>query len=157
MTIDALDVEILGRLRLKPRISILELARELGVARNTVYSRIQRLVDGGVVSGFGPDIDLSRLGFPVTAFTTVSVVQGRFSEVIAALEQIPEVLEAYTVAGLGDLFCRVAARSNDELMVILERILALDGVDRTTTAIALAHSIPYRTHPLVESLVGGRD
>lgn len=154
MAIDALDGRILETLRVNPRISMLELARLVGVARNTVYARLERLTRAGVIIGFGPELDPVALGFPVTAFTTISVIQGRFGEVIDQLEEMPEVLEAYTVAGVGDLFCRVVARSNDELMTILETILSLDGVDRTTTSIALARSIPYRTHPLVKSLVG---
>lgn len=150
MAIDSLDRGILETLRSQPRVSVLELARLVGAARNTVYARIERMERQGIITGFGPDLDVVALGYSVTAFTTIEVIQGRFGEVVVRLEQIPAVLEVHTIAGVGDLLCRVVARSNEELMERLEEILAIPGVDRTTTSIALARPIPYRPHVLLD-------
>ena len=78
-----------------------------------------------------------------------------FTLIAALYVLIPAVIEVHTVAGAGDLLCRVAARSNEELMARLEEILAIPGVDRTTTAIALARPIPYRPEVLVDGAVDG--
>src|SRR5687767_5668019 len=58
-TLDALDVALLSALREHPRAGALELSRITGVARATVSARLQRLEDGGVVTGYGPDIDVT--------------------------------------------------------------------------------------------------
>ncbi len=150
MAIDSLDRRILETLRTQPRVSVLELARLVGAARNTVYARIERMERQGIITGFGPDLDVVALGYSVTAFTTIEVIQGRFGEVVMRLEEIPAVLEVHTIAGAGDLLCRVVARSNEELMERLEEILAIPGVDRTTTSIALARPIRYRPHVLLD-------
>lgn len=147
--IDDLDARLIDALAQHPRAGILEIARVLGVARNTVYARLERLRERGVVTGFGPDVDLAALGFSVVGFTTIEVTQGRFSEVVERLEEIPQVVEVHTVAGVGDLLCRVVATSNEAMMDIVELILQIPGVDRTTTAISLAHPIRYRPLPLV--------
>lgn len=147
--IDGLDARLIGALAEHPRAGILEIARVLGVARNTVYARLQRLQDRGVITGFGPDVDLAALGFGVMAFTTIEVAQGSFTAVVAELEEIPQVVEVHTIAGVGDLLCRVVARSNQGIMEIVERILQISGVDRTTTAISLAEQIRYRPLGLV--------
>lgn len=147
--IDALDRRLIAALAEHPRVGILETARLLGVARNTVYARLQRLQDRGVITGFGPDVDLSALGYGVMAFTTIEVAQGSFTAVVAKLEEIPQVVEVHTIAGIGDLLCRVVARSNQGIMEIVERILQIPGVDRTTTAISLAEQIRYRPLGLV--------
>ena len=59
-TLDALDVALLAALREHPRAGALELSRITGVARATVSARLQRLEDGGVVTGYGPDVDVAR-------------------------------------------------------------------------------------------------
>lgn len=147
--IDDVDVAIVEGLDAYPRVSFLELSRKVGVARNTVYSRLERMSNNGVISSFGPVIDVEALGYSVTAFTTISVAQGRFAEVIHHLEVLPNVLEVYTVAGQGDLFCRIVARTNSDLMETIEVILGVDGVERTDSVIALARPVSYRTGPLL--------
>ena len=87
--LDELDASLIRDLTANPRSGILEMARRLGVARNTVYARLARLQDRGVIVGFGPDVDLATIGYGVTAFTTIEVIQGRFGEVVAKLTAIP--------------------------------------------------------------------
>lgn len=153
--IDGLDAGIIRLLHDEPRIGVLEMSRRLGVARGTVQARLDKMIDRGLIIGFGPDIDPAALGYGVMAFTTVEVVQGRISDVIEPLKTIPEVLEVHSIAGQGDLVLRLAARSNEHLMDLLERILSLEDIARTSTAIALARQIPYRTMPLVKEAAGG--
>jgi len=63
--IDALDVDLLRALRERPRAGVLELARTVRVARATVQARLDRMERAGVLTGFGPDIDVTAAGFPV--------------------------------------------------------------------------------------------
>lgn len=149
--IDALDARLLQALTGAPRAGVLELARQLGVARGTVQARIDRLQRRGVVRGFGPDIDVEALGYEVLAFTTLEIAQGRLGDVVEHLREIPEVLEAHGISGAGDLHCRVAARTNLDLQRVINRMLEVQGISRTTTVIALSEQIGYRALPLVAS------
>ena len=150
-SIDHLDARILQTLHAEPRIGMLELARRLGVARGTAQARMDKMADRGVITGFGPDINLDALGFGVTAFTTIEVLQGRSAELIEPLRDVPEVIEVHSIAGDGDLLLRIAARSNKHLMDVLEQILASDHIARSSTAIVLSTQIPARHMPLVEA------
>ena len=67
-TLDALDVALLTALREHPRAGDLELSRITGVARATVTARLERLERTGVVTGHGPDVDVTAAGFGVQAF-----------------------------------------------------------------------------------------
>ena len=67
---------------------------------------------------------------------------------------IPEVLEAYTITGAGDMWCRVVARTNTDLQRVIDQVLAHPGIDRSTTVIALATQIPHRVRPLARVAVG---
>ena len=84
------------------------------------------------------------------AFTSIEIAQGRLHDVVEHLRDIPEVLEAHATTGIGDLHCRVVARTNSHLQDVVNRILEVQGIDRTTTVIALSEQIPYRVLPLVE-------
>jgi DNA-binding Lrp family transcriptional regulator len=61
------------------------------------------------------------------------------------------VLEAHATSGAGDLHCRVVARTNSGLQDVINRILEVQGIDRSTTVIALSDQIRYRVMPLVEA------
>lgn len=151
--IDDLDARLILELEREPRMGVMELARRLGVARGTANARLERLQRDGVISGFGPDIGMDRIGYPVTAFTTLEVNQGQTEGVLARLRSFPEVLEVHTIAGQGDLLIRVVARSNEHLFSVLEEVLAAPEISRTSTAIALAEHIGYRTAPLIETFL----
>lgn len=150
--IDELDRRIIDLFTREPRIGILEMSRRLDVARGTVQSRLDKMIGAGVITGFGPEIDLSRIGLGVVGFTTIEVVQGRTREVIEHLRTIPHVLEAFSIAGQGDLLVRIGATSNEQLMAVLQQILASPAVDRASTAIGLANHIGYRTGAIIEKL-----
>jgi DNA-binding Lrp family transcriptional regulator len=153
--IDDLDARLIELLAGDPRIGVLELSRRLGVARGTAQARLDRLVARGVVRGFGPDIAPAALGFGVTAFVTLEIRQRYGHDAVAAhLTEIPEVLEAHTITGSGDLMCRIVARSNADLQRVIDQVVGYDGIVRAATIIALAEQIPYRTLPLVRVTAG---
>lgn len=130
---------------------MLQLAREVGVARNTAQAHLDRLLEAGVITGFGPELDLRRLGFGVSAFVSLEISQGRAPNVDEHLESIPEVVEAYMTTGPSDLLCRVVSRDNDHLGQVINRILEIPGVSRTTTALILATRIAPRGRTVVHT------
>jgi DNA-binding Lrp family transcriptional regulator len=148
--IDELDARLLRALTAAPRVGVLELSRRLGVARATVQSRIDRLVERGVIASFAPILDPEALGFAVTAFATLEIRQGRGQQVLTHLRAIPEVLEVHTITGQGDMLCRLVAHSNDELQHVLDRVTQFPEIVRTSTVIALSNPVPYRVLPLVD-------
>jgi len=121
-----------------------------------VQARLDRMQARGVVTGYGPDVDPAALGYGVTAFVTLEIRQaGGHDPVAERLGAIAEVLEAHTITGAGDMLCRVVARSNADLQRVIDAIVDLDGVVRTSTVIALASPLPHRVLPLVRAAAGG--
>ena len=152
LTLDRLDAELLGRLSLNARAGIGELAEALGVARNTVQARLRRLEESGVLRGYRPDLDLSAAGISVQAFVGLELVQGRLQAVIDELASIPEVLEIHATTGREDLLARVATDTHARLQTLIERVVGIDGVTHSTTALALTSPLPYRIGPLLTEL-----
>jgi len=149
---DALDAELLLVLADEPRLSVLECARRLGVARGTVQARLDRLTSSGVLRGFQPDVDLPAIGYGLTAFAVLEIAQGRRQEVAGALAAIDEVCEVHATTGQGDLFVRMVARSNDDLQRVIDTVVDVPGVRRTSTSIALSTPVRPRIRPLLERI-----
>lgn len=151
MSIDGLDARLIMLLEAEPRIGVLEASRRLGVARGTVQARLDRLQASGVIVGFGPDLDAAALGYPVMAFATVQIRQGRGTIVADHLAGIDEVLEVHTITGDADMLVRIVARSHEDLQQVIDRLVAHRDIVRTSTNIALTAQIRYRTAGLLRA------
>ncbi len=106
-----------------------------------------------MITSWGPGLSPAALGYPVTAFLTLEIRQdertgGGHDTVGAHLAAIPEVLEAHTITGAGDLMARVVARSNTDLQRVIDLVLANPAIVRSSTVIALATQVPFRVLPL---------
>ena len=151
--LDGIDLRLLDALRRTPHAAVSELAAKVGIARGTVYSRIERLEREGVVIGYGPDIDSVRAGLSVLAFTVLEISQGSHESTIRLLVDIHEIVEIHTITGQGDLLCRIVARSNDHLHEVLQRIAHIETVMRSQTQLAL--STPHQ-RGILDALVAAQ-
>lgn len=156
MELDDLDRALLLALLERPRAGLREHARALNIARGTAQARFLRLQERGVISGFAPHVDPGALGYHVHAFVTLHITQGRLDDVAARMAQVPEVVEAHSITGDGDLWARVVARTNAHLEQVVQGIIGTPGVERTRTEIALTERVPHRLLPLVRALPRGR-
>jgi DNA-binding Lrp family transcriptional regulator len=150
-SLDALDRSLLRLLLDEPRLGVLETSRRLGIARGTAQARLARLERARVLRDWAPTVDPAGLGLAVTAFATLEVHQGRgIRQVAEHLRSIPEVLEAHTTSGQGDVLCRIVARDNADLQRVLDAITSTQLVARTSTVISLTNEVPYRVAQLLD-------
>lgn len=147
--VDATDTRILRALADDPRRTVVALAQELGLSRNTVQARLSRLEQHAFLS-FDRRINPTSLGYPLLAFITVHVQQRKLASITEEIARIPEVLEGHGLTGTADLLLRVVAVDAEDLFRINGKILACDGVERTDTALAMGELIPFRLDPLLE-------
>jgi DNA-binding Lrp family transcriptional regulator len=135
---DAIDQKLLLALRENARASTAKLARLVGRSRTSVQSRIERLEKEGVIVGYGvrlaPEHDLGA----VRAHVMIKVGSKEARAVTAALRGIPQVRVLHSVSGDMDLIAVAATASVAEMDGVIDRIGALDGVERTTSSILLS-------------------
>src|ERR671916_1638597 len=154
--LDELDARLIAELRENPRLGLLEISRRLKVARGTVQARLAKLEEGGVVTGYGPEIDAAVIGHSIQAFVMLELTQGRLAEAGRALEDTPEVLEVDAVSGPQDLICRIAARDTEHLQAIVNSLLAAEAIRRSTSYVVLSRPIRPRVQPLVDRVGAGK-
>jgi DNA-binding Lrp family transcriptional regulator len=141
MPLDDTDRALLALLRDNARAGVAELARRLGLARTTVQSRLARLERERVIAGYTvvtPDEAESAL---VRAHVLITARPKAGAGIEAALRKWPELRTLHSVSGPFDLIAVLAADSIGTLDRLIDRIGALDGVERTTSAIVLSTRI----------------
>ncbi|GAA4476845.1 Lrp/AsnC family transcriptional regulator [Enteractinococcus fodinae] len=149
--LDGLDAEILLALIDQPTATTVALAQRLSVSRNTVQARLQKLNDN-VLDSFQRRLSPRSLGYEVSAFMNASIRQGYDKETMAALSEIPEVLEIYATTGDADLRLTVVAESPEDLYRVNRLILEIPGIVRTSTAVVLKEFLSYRIKPLLQRI-----
>jgi DNA-binding Lrp family transcriptional regulator len=152
--VDATDARLLLALAEDPRASVMALSQRLGLARNTVQARLARLEANDVLAPLDRRIRPEALGYRLGAYVTVQVTQRSLTEVSEALAEIPEVLEVIGLSGVADLLVHVVARDADDLWRVSEHLLAIPGVQRIDTALALRRFVDHRLGPLLERAAG---
>ncbi len=110
------------------------LAEHVHVSRANVYSRVERLLSDGVITGFSVHVDPERAGLGTSAYVLLSIQQNAWRDVATALGALPYVEHFALVGGDFDVLALVRAPNNAELRhVVLERIQDVPGVRSTRT------------------------
>lgn len=139
--LDDTDQALLSLLRENARASVVELARKLKLSRTTVQSRLQRLERSKAVLGYTVVVPDEGEVSLVRALVMIVAGPKTGAAIEAALRRMPEVRALHSVSGPFDLVAVVAARSIGEMDLAIDRIGAVDGVERTTSAIVLSTRI----------------
>ena len=136
--LDSIDRSILSHLAEDGRKSFTDIATDLGVSAGTVRNRLARLEENGTVRVVG-FMDLSHVGLHAYATVYVRVSPSRLiSQVVATLDQYPEVSFLATVAGEYDLHVDVQCFDNDHLTAFLREVVHhIEGVVETKTTMVL--------------------
>jgi len=135
---DAIDEKLLSALRENGRASTAQLARLVGRSRTSVQSRIERLERQGVIVGFGVRLAPEHGLGSVRAHVMIKVGPKEARAVTAALRDVGQVRILHSVSGEVDLIAVAVAASVTEMDQVIDRIGALDGVERTTSSIILS-------------------
>lgn len=143
--LDATDRRLLALLRENARLSIADLARQVGMSAPAVRERIGRLEQEGVIRGYRAEVDPSGLGLPVAAWVRVRPGPGQLPKIAALAEQLPQVSECHRVTGDDCFLIKVHAEGIEELEPVLDRFLLFG---QTTTAIVVATVVAPRTPSL---------
>lgn len=141
--LDSLDKKILNIVIRNARIPSKDVAAECSVSRAAVHQRIQRMIDLGVITGSGYNVNPKFLGFTTCTYIGVNLERGAmYRDAVPHLQNIPEVVECHYTTGPYTMLIKLYARDNEHLMQLLnDRIQMIPGVTGTETLISLDSSI----------------
>ncbi len=136
--LDDIDRQILDLLQRDARMTNAAIAAEVGLTGPSVFERIRKLEQRGVICGYTIKIDPAALDKPMTAFIRLTAAfDERYAAGLKAVSDDPDVLECYSVAGEDCLILKTKCGSPSDLENLLGRIRSVLTVQRSVTMIAL--------------------
>lgn len=135
--LDKLDEKILKMIISNARIPFLEVARACNVSGAAIHQRIQKLTNLGIIKGSEYLIDNTKVGYETSAYMGLFLKDpSDFNKVVAALKEIPEVVECQYTTGKYDLFIKLYAKNNLHLLEVIHEKLQPLGLASTETLIS---------------------
>ncbi|WP_407401271.1 Lrp/AsnC ligand binding domain-containing protein [Chryseobacterium sp.] len=142
--LDALDKEIIYMLMDSAKSSLAYISKQVGISTTAVHQRIKKLEHAGVIENSISFLNPRKIGYKVVSYIGMFLDQpSHYPELVKALNEVNEVVEAHYTTGNYTIFIKVLCKDNDHLMEILSKLQKLKGVTRTETFISLEQSI-YR-------------
>ncbi len=137
-TVDERDLQLIKFLEEEGRMPWSEIASKMNVSEATVYLRVKRLLNEGVIRGFTVRTDPSKLGLDATAFLLVRVRADSIAKAREMLRGLYFVIEAYETTGPYNFLVKVLAPSQRELSSAIEAIASTPGVIEVSSILALS-------------------
>ena len=141
MDLDSIDHRILDVLRRDGRISMLDLADQVGLSPTPCGRRVKRMEEAGVITGYAAQIDRRALGLQVCVLVSVRLARHGpegTREFLSAVARHPEITECLLVTGNLDYMLRIWVRDIEALGVFIRDVLqSIPAVAETTTMVIL--------------------
>jgi Lrp/AsnC family transcriptional regulator for asnA, asnC and gidA len=135
--VDEIDLKILKEFQSDARQSYRDIAEKLKIAEGTVYNRVNKLKEMGIIRKFIVDINYSKLGYDLIAIIGIRGKGGHLPEIEEKISKEKNVTTVYDVTGEYDAIAVAKFHDRTELNDLVKRINALPNVERTNTMIAL--------------------
>ncbi|WP_369059509.1 Lrp/AsnC family transcriptional regulator [Caulobacter sp. 73W] len=150
--LDAIDIKILTLMQRDASISTADLAERVGLSQSPCWRRIQRLREEGYITSVVAIVDPRKLGFTMQIFAQVkmtTLTEKERADFYRQVENIPEILECWTVFGEMDAMMKILAPDvvwyQDFVFAVL---LKLPGVIDVRSIVTLAESKSTTAVPL---------
>ena len=154
MFVDTLDKKAISFLMQHGRATWAELGQLLRLSAPSAAERVRKLEEQGVLRGYAALADAPALGYPLTAYVSVSLASHRQrAAFLRAIEKIEQIAECHHVAGDDDYLLKVRCRGTQDLDHLLARQLKEKlGVARTRTTIVLSTAKESVRMPIAQDL-----
>jgi Lrp/AsnC family transcriptional regulator for asnA, asnC and gidA len=137
MELDESDRKIMRELQRDARASFKAIAQKIGVSEATVFVRVKKLQEKGIIKGFKAIVDPRTVGKTLTAIVLVRADPKVFAGMLDALKKFDDIYEIYDVTGEYYSILKVRTEGTDELSRIILDIGMIDGVIGTETIVVL--------------------
>jgi DNA-binding Lrp family transcriptional regulator len=135
--LDELNLNILSILQEDARKSSREIADRLDVATGTIYNRIKKMSDEGIIKGYIPFLDFQKIGFDLTALILIQVEGKHMTQVEEELAAIPNIVAVYDITGEHDAALIGRFKNRKSLNNFIKNMLKMEHIKRTVTSVVL--------------------
>jgi len=134
---DEIDRKILERLQDDARLAFRKIAEDLGVSESTVFVRVKKLQEQGIIKRFTAAISPEMVGKGLTAFILIKADPQKYPVVLETLGKIDDIYEIYDVTGNYYAIAKIRTGTREDLAKIIDKVGLIEGITSTETAIVL--------------------
>lgn len=138
---DKIDLKIIELLQKNARFPLKHLAEEVFLSTPAVSSRIEKLQEAGIITGYTANIDSIKLGYNIKAFINLEVSPKQKPEFYPFIKSCPNVLECNCVTGKYSMLIKVAYHTTEELDAFINEIQKFGN---TETQIVFSTAVEHR-------------
>ena len=139
--LDSIDHRILDVLTRDGRISMLDLADQVGLSPTPCGRRVKQLESAGIIRGYAAQIDQVALGLNVSVLVSVRLARhgtDGTEQFLSAIAKHREITECLLVTGNVDYVLRIWVRDIDALGTFIRDVLqSIPAVAETSTMVIL--------------------
>jgi len=133
-----LDLKIIEWLRSDGRASLREIAQGLGVSTTTVSKHLQQLIERGIIRGFRPVLDYSKLGYTITTITQIKAKGNLIPQIVESLVGDECLTHVYEITGEFDILVIGKFKDQESMNREIKRLLAHPAIEETNTSVVLS-------------------
>ncbi len=141
MTLDRIDLKILGALQKDASLSTADVAQRVGLSQSPCWRRISQLETDGVIKQRVAVLARDKLGLDVLVLVHVKLASHGWQSLPKFKQKVlsfPEVMQCFMVMGDTDFVLLVATRTIDEYNDFLQRRLSqVPGVQAIESRIVI--------------------
>lgn len=137
MELDETDIKILRNLLVDARSSSRQLAYRLGLSTVTVITRIKKLEQRKIITGYSARLDHQQIGYDLAAIIEVTTGKGKMLEVEQKIADNENVCAVYDITGQSDILVIGKFKNRMELSDFVKKLSAIPNVENTVTHMVL--------------------
>ena len=148
---DEIDRKLLALLQQDATLPMAQLADQVGLSPTPVWKRVQKLEQNGVITRRVALVDPEQVGIGLIVYVAIEAHEhspdwlGRFAQ---AMVSMPEVMDAYRMAGEVDYMLRVAVADMAEFDSFYKRLIAAVPLKNVTSRFAMERLKETTEYPL---------
>lgn len=143
--LDATDRAIVAALTANGRMTVRELAAQIGLSSPSVTDRIHKLEDAGAIQGYTIAVDPKVFGLGISAHIRIRAMPGQVARLMQMLTETPQIVEADRVTGEDCFLAKVVVMNLAELEAVVDRFVPFSSTD---TAIIQSSTVRPRLRKL---------
>lgn len=156
--LDRTDIRILEHLLREGRCSNVELAEAVNLSPSPCLTRTKRMEESGIITGYGAQVALEKLGSHVVVFSEITLGSHRpadFRKFEQGASRYAEIVECYNVSGGYDYLLKIIAPTVSMFQELMERLLEDEiGIEKFASRIVLRHPYEQRGDPVAVIATG---
>jgi len=137
LDLDDIDKKLINILQENADLTYAELGRKLGISPSTVYMRVRRLKERGIIKRVVAEVAPEILGYNLRSLIFLAVDIKKYNNIVKELLKMPQIKVIYDITGEWSFALEVLVKDHKELSELLDKVGTIDGVQHTSTAVVL--------------------